>query len=202
MPTNHQAPDFSEHDCDTFEDTVRKALEGRGFREIPRPANETWLWQHGQAEMTVLGVTRDRDRWSAPSDDPVDEAVLLVGGASTKDQMYLFEDAIWCWCDEWNLPGLRQQLEICAERANDRADGRDVPEPEPISFREMLSLAADAPSRSDLERRFSPEAVESTLQELSAARDQFLVDLRGLGDESRREPQRRAAQSVEPWPLE
>lgn len=179
MLTSHQAPDFSEHDCDTFEEAVREALEDQGFRELPRPADKTWLWQHDQAEMTVLGVTRDRDRWSEPSDDPVDKAVLLVGGSSTKDRMYLFEDAIWCWCEEWNSPGLRQRLAICAEQANDCVDGRDVPEPEMISFREMLSLAADAPSRPDLERRFSPEAVESTLQELSAARDQFLVDLRG-----------------------
>lgn len=202
MPTNHQTSNVSEHDRDTFEDAVREALEGQGFREIPRPADKTWLWQHGQAEMTVLGVTRDRDRWSMPSDDPVDEAVLLGGGASTKDQLYLFEDAIWCWCDDWNSPGLRQRLAICAERANDCVDGRDVPEPEMISFREMLSLAADTPSRSDLERRFSPEAVGLTLQELSAARDQFLADLRGLGRESRRTPLRRAAQSVEPWASE
>ncbi len=202
MATNNQASDSSEHDREVFEDAVRKELKGQGFREIARPADDTWLWQHGQAKVTVVGVTRDRDRWSVPTDDPVDEAVLLVGGFNRTDQMYLFEDAIWCWYDAWDSVDLRQRLADSANRAKDCVDGRGVDGPQIVSFREMLCLAADDPSRSDLERRFSPMRIESTLQELFKVRDQFLADLRGSGEEFRREPLRRAAQSVEPWASE
>lgn len=177
MSTNDQASNVNGHDRDTFEDAVREELDRLGFGEIARTSDGTPLWQHSQASTTVLSVTRDRDRWSVAADNLLDEGVLLIGGISRTDQLYLFEDAVWCWCDWWGSAELRGRLVDIAKWANDCVDGLDADRPAMISFREMLNLAADDLTRSDLERRFSPERIESTLQELSKARDQFHAGL-------------------------
>jgi len=177
MSTNNQESNVNEHDRDTFEDVVREELVRRDFAEIARTSDGTPLWQHSQASTTVLSVTRDRDRWSVAADNLLDEGVLLIGGISRTDQLYLFEDAVWCWCDWWGSAELRGRLVDIAKWANDCVDGLDADRPAMISFREMLSLAAGDLTRSDLERRFSPERIESTLQELSKARDQFHAGL-------------------------
>lgn len=177
MSTNNQASNVNEHGRDTFEDAVREEFARRDFRKISGTADGKPLWQHRQGSTTVLSVTRDRDRWSVATDNLLDEGVLLIGGISRTDQLYLFEDAIWCWCDRWGSAELRGRLADSAKWTNDRADGLDVDVPAMISFREMLSLATNDLTRFDVERRFSPERIESTLQELSKARDQFLAGL-------------------------
>lgn len=197
MSTNNQASNVNEHDRDTFEDAVREEFVRRDFGKISSTADGKPLWQHRQASTTVLSVTRDRDRWSVAADNLLDEGVLLIGGISRTDQLYLFEDAVWCWCDWWGSAELRGRLKDIAKWANDCVDGLDADRPAMISFREMLNLAADDLTRSDLERRFSPERIESTLQELSKVRNQFLASLCSV-QEPRFEPLRRAAQAVGP----
>lgn len=197
MSTNNQASNVNEHDRDMFEDAVREEFVRRDFGKISNTADGKPLWQHRQASTTVLSVTRDRDRWSVAADNLLDEGVLLIGGISRTDQLYLFEDAVWCWCDWWGSAELRGRLADIAKWANDCVDGLDVDRPAMILFQEMLNLAADDLTRSDLERRFSPERIESTLQELSKVRNQFLASLCSV-QEPRFEPLRRAAQAVGP----
>lgn len=184
MSTNSQASSGNGHDRDRFEDAVREELCSRGFCKGSRAADGTPLWRHRPNGMTVLGVTRDRDRWSEAADDPLEEGVLLIGGIHRIDQLYLFEYAICCWGEQWEATELRERLEKCAQRAKGWVDGhsvddRDVDVPPMISFREMLELATCDQTRSDLESRFSPEGIESTLRELWEVRTEFLKDLLG-----------------------
>lgn len=196
MSTHSQASDAVGDYCDEFVDAVRKELGSRGFREISCPADAPWLWRHDSFEQTVLGIMRDRDQRFEAAADPLDEAVLLVGGESRRDQLYLFEDAIWCWGEAWGLAELVRELDYRAKWANACVDGSNVDMPEPIPFRKMLGLLER--SRSDLERRFSPGNIESTLKELSEARKEFLDGLFDPVQDSRFHPQRRASQSVPP----
>lgn len=197
MSTNIHASDATWDDRDKFVDAVREELGSRGLREISCPADEPWLWRrHDPLEQAVLGVMRDRDQRFEAADDPLDEAVLLVGGESRRDQLYLFEDAIWCWGAEWGMADLVQELDYRAKWVNTVVDSGDVAMPEPIPFRKTLGVFER--SRSDLERRFSPGSIESTLEELSETRKEFLRELFGPVQDSRFHPQRRAAQSVPP----
>lgn len=197
MSTYSQAGDTTRDHRDKFVDAVRAELGSRGFREISCPADEPWLWrQRDPFEQTVLGVTRDRDQRFEAADDPLDEAVLLVGGESRRDRIYLFEDAIWCWGETWGVAELVQELDYRAEWANACVDGGNVAMPEPIPFRKMLGVLER--SRSDLERRFSPGSIDVTLEELSEARKGFLDGLFGSVQDSRFSPQRLAAQAVPP----
>lgn len=197
MSTYSQASDAAGDDRDKFADAVREELGSRGFREISGSADEPWIWrQHDPVKQPVLGVMRDHDRRFEAADDPLDEAVLLVGGDSRSDQLYLFEDAIWCWGEEWGMAELVKELDYRAEWAHACVDGSQADMPAPIPFRKMLGVFER--SRPDLERRFSPGSIESTLEELSEARKGFLDRLVGPGEDFRLHPQRRAAQSVPP----
>ena len=112
------------------------------------------------------------------------------------DQLYLFEDAISCWGEEWGVAGLVQELDYRAKWADACVDGGKTDMPESIPFRKMLELFER--SQSDLERRFSPGNIESTLEELSGERKEFLNGLFGPVQDSRVAPQRRAAQCAAP----
>ena len=197
MSTNIHASDATWDDRDKFVDAVREELGSRGLREISCPADEPWLWRrHDPREQTVLGVMRDRDQRFEAADDPLDDAVLLVGGESRREQLYLFEDAIWCWGETWGMAELVQELDYRAEWADACVDGGNVDMSEPIPFRKMLGVLER--SRSDLERRFAPGRIESSLEELSEARKGFLDRLCGPVQDSRFDPQRRDAQSMPP----
>ena len=197
MSTYGQTSDATWDDRDKFVVAVREELRSQGFREISCPADEPWLWRrHDPREQTVLGVMRDRDQRFEAADDPLHEVVLLVGGDSRREQLYLFEDAIWCWGETWGLAELVQELDYRAEWVNACVDGNNVDMPEPIPFRKMLGVLER--SRSDLERRFAPGRIEVALEELSEARKGFLDRLCGPVQDSRFDPQRRDAQSMPP----
>ena len=168
MSTNSLASYVAGDDRDGFVVAVHKELVDHGFREISRPSDNLWLWKHEQARHTVLGVTRDRDHRLEAAHDPLEEAVLFVGGESRRDQLYLIEVAVRCWWRQRGADEPHQELHDRATRASDRSDGDDVAIPGAISFREMLGWIEE--HRSDLEERFSPVNIVSTLEELSEAR--------------------------------
>lgn len=167
MATNSLASDATGDARDGFAVAVRQELGSRGFRDITCRTDKRRLWQHKLAKQTVLGVTRYRGQRFGAAHEPLDEAVLLVGGASRRDRLYLYEDAIWCWREEWQEDDLLQKLDDRTKQANDCMDGGDVG-PEAIPFRKMLESFEQ--HRSDLEERFSPVNIESTLDELSKPR--------------------------------
>lgn len=170
MSTYSRTGDAAWDDRDEFGVAVRQVLRRHDFQEISRAPDGQRLWKHCEAKQTVLVVVRDRDHRVKAMHDPLEEAVLLVGGKSRSDRLFWLEDAIWCWYRQWGVAELRQKLDDRAKRANDCADGGKGDIAESIPFRELLSLSACDPSRSDLERRFSGEQIESTIRELSRAR--------------------------------
>ena len=179
MATYSLASDVTGDARDGFVVAVRQELGSHGFLDITRQTDKWRLWKHKQAKQTVLGVTRYRGQRFGAALDPLDEAVLLVGGASRRDRLYLYEDAIWCWGEEWKEDDLLRKLDDRAKQPNDRMDGGAVGRPEAIPFREMLESFEQ--HRSDLEERFSPGNIESTHEELSTrylqAREQLRARL-------------------------
>lgn len=165
MATYSQASDAFGDARDGFVVAVRQELGRHGFLDVTRRTDKRRLWKHKQAKQTVLGVRRDRGQRFGAAHDPLDEAVLLVGGASRRDRLYLYEYAIWCWGEEWTEDGLLRKLDDRGMQAHDCMDCGDVGMPESIPFRQMLESFEQ--HRSDLEERFSPGKIESTLEELS-----------------------------------
>lgn len=162
------ASDVTGDDRDGFVVAVHQELDSHGFRDISRRTDKRRLWKHAQAEQTVLGVTRYRGQRFGAAHDPLDEAVLLVGGESERGQLHLVEDAILCWGKEWGEQELRRQLDARARRANDCVGGGKGGILGSIRFGKTLELIEQ--HRSDLEERFSPGNIVSTLAELSETR--------------------------------
>ena len=150
---------------DGFEVAVSQELGSHGFHDISTPTDKRRLWRHKQARHTVLSVTRYRGQRFRAAHDPLDEAVLLVGGASRRDRLYSYADAIWHWGKEWNEDSLLRKLDDRAKQARDSVDGGGVGMPESVPFREMLESFEQ--HRSDLEERFSPENIASAVEALS-----------------------------------
>ena len=195
-----QSGDFLGREDADFYRAIGSEMASRGFRELPDGEPGIPLWTRENADNAVLGVTRDREGGLAELDNPMDEAVLLVGGGNRRDQLYLFEDAISCWGADWGdkASEMRARLYETGEKTNLFVDdfGWDPPEP-PVTFLEMLGLAAD--KWPNLDHRFTPDCIERTLVELSDVRVGFIEELCRIASEGRAEDLDLAAQSDVPW---
>ena len=93
---------------------------------------------------------------------------------------------------------MRARLYETGEKTNLFVDdfGWDPPEP-PVTFLEMLGLAAD--KWPNLDHRFAPDRIERTLVELSDVRVGFIEELCRIASEGRAEELDLTAQSDVPW---
>lgn len=173
-----QSGNFLGREDADFYRAIGSEMASQGFRELPDGEPGIPLWTRENAGNAVLGVTRDREGWLAELDNPMDEAVLLVGGGNRRDQLYLFEDAISCWGADWGDDGseMRALLHDTAEKTKRFVDNSEGELPEMlVTFREMLGLAKE--KWPNLDHRFTRKCIEQSLKELSAARARFLDDL-------------------------
>ena len=195
-----QSGNFLGREDADFYRAIGSEMASQGFRELPDGEPGIPLWTRENADNAVLGVTRDREGWLAELDNPMDEAVLLVGGGNRRDQLYLFEDAISCWGADWGDDGseMRALLHDTAEKTKRFVDNSEGELPEMlVTFREMLGLAKE--KWPNLDHRFTLDCIERSLLELSEARAAFLEDLFRIDPGRGAEGLGLAAQSVAPW---
>lgn len=183
-----------------FYRAIGNEMANHGFRELFDEEPGIPLWTRENADNAVLSVARDRDEMPAELDNPLGVGVLLLGGRARTDHLYFFEDAISCWGADWGdkASEMRARLYETGEKTNLFVDdfGWDPPEP-PVTFLEMLGLAAD--KWPNLDHRFTPDCIERTLVELSDVRVGFIEELCRIASEGRAEDLDLTAQSDVPW---
>ena len=160
------------YDLAEFEEAVKREMEPRGFQKISVDERGT-LWGDGDSKSN-LAMRVERELGG--------EDILFVGGKLRPDELYLFEDVIWRWGEEWDEAKLKAELESLVEQTIqyfdfvdnlDDLDNPDNPKGDPPKPALPLPRSLDLVQahRYKLEEKFSPESIDGTLKELKELSD-------------------------------